>query len=111
MSPCARALRLLALLLLPSLASAQTYLNVSAQSTASNVHVSWSLQEGSHPGGYPAWTGFDVLRRSVGECGPYATVNAQPFPRQASNDYFEVPPPGKMYEYRVVFVDENRQEV
>jgi hypothetical protein len=38
-------------------------------------------------------------------------VNAQPFPRQASNDYFEVPPPGKMYEYRVVFVDASRQQV
>jgi hypothetical protein len=106
-----RVLSLLALLTLPSLAAAQTFLNVDAQSTDSNVHVTWMLQEGSHSPGYPEWTGFDVVRRSVGDCGPSVTVNSEPFPRTASNEYFEVPPPGKMYEYRVVFVDANRQPV
>ena len=74
------------------------------------------FEDPQSPTGHPEWVGYDVLRRSLTECGGYVTVNAQPFPRvqgeSQSFTYDEVPPAtSTMFEYRIVCVDADRQPV
>lgn len=34
-----------------------------------SLSVLWSTHEDPGPNQYPAWVGYDVLRRAAGECG------------------------------------------
>ena len=112
-----RALRCLALsaclsLASVSLCSADTFFTTDVHCGGPSIDVHWSLSESTHPPGYPNWTGIDVQRRPLPGCGPYVTVNPQPFPRVGGEyHYFDTVATGTMYEYRLIFVDANRQEV
>jgi hypothetical protein len=95
----------------PESRGSQTYLNVDAQSTASNVHVNWQLQEGES---IRPTIRVDRFRRAAALGRRLRTVRhgetRSRFPRQASNDYFEVPRREDVRE-TVVFVDASRQQV
>src|SRR5882672_10075313 len=58
-------------------------LNASAScADSSHITFAWSFYEDpSNPTGRPEWVGYDVLRRSLTECGPFMRVNAAPYPR------------------------------
>ncbi len=81
------------------------------------ITVSWSFYElPGYPTGHPEWTGYDVLRRSVNECGDFVRVNPEPFTRvpgeSQSFTYVDMPSSlEKTYEYRVVLIDANRQQL
>ena len=82
---------------------------------SSHISFHWTFWEDPRPIG-PEWVGYDVLRRSVAECGPLLRVNDDPFPHVPgagdSYTYTEVPPtPRTTYEYQVVFVDTKHQQV
>jgi hypothetical protein len=73
-------------------------------------------EDPNNPAGHPEWVGFDVLRRSVADCGPFVRVNDQPYPREPGQSYnytyTESPPERRTtYMYRVIAVDANRQQL
>src|SRR5262249_8706017 len=81
------------------------------------VAVRWTFYEDpAHPTGHPEWVGYDVLRRSLSDCGDFVRVNAEPFARTPGQTesfaYSEVPPAtGTTFQYRVVLVDASRQQL
>lgn len=92
---------------------------VASASCADGSHISldWTYYEDpATPTGHPEWVGYDVLRRSMSDCGPLTRVNAEPFPRTLgitqSFTYTETPPAmGVTFQYRVITVDASRQEI
>jgi hypothetical protein len=105
------ALLLLALACLPGLAVAGP-LTTSAACDGNQVVVSWSWYEDPlQPTGDTEWTGYDVYRRRMADCGEWALVNATPFPRTlGESEWFsltDTPPPGQgwLYEVRLVTAD------
>jgi hypothetical protein len=92
-------------------------LRSSATCTAGDsIAFSWTFTDNPNdPTGRPDWVGYDIQRRTVNPCGAYVRVNAQPFPRlpgSHGHTYVEAAPGTQtMYEYRVIFVDSNRQEI
>lgn len=109
-------------LLASGTAGAQGY-NLSAYSYApgpDSLYVIWTTYEPPGPDQYPAWVGYDVLRRAAGqgECDwpSFVRVNDEIIPRevgQTHTRYFgEVAPSsGILYEYWVQPVDANHQPV
>jgi hypothetical protein len=81
------------------------------------ITFSWSFYEDpALPTGHAEWVGYDVRRRSISPCSPFIRVSAHPYPRTPGATenftYTEVPPiSGRTYEYQVVLVDANRQEI
>jgi len=84
---------------------------------SSSISVHWTFYDDPlNPVAYPEWVGYDVMRRSLSECGPYVRVNADPLPRVVgathSHVFTEAPPARRTtYEYRVIPVDAQRQPV
>jgi hypothetical protein len=81
-----------------------------------SITFTWTFTEHSGlPTGHPEWVGYDVYRRTVDDCGAFVRVNDSPYPRtQQSHGHTltEVPPSrATTYEYRLTFVDADRQEV
>lgn len=81
-----------------------------------NITLTWTWDEftGYPPTGRPDWVGYDVLRRTLVNCGPFVRVNDTPFPRTvgATQTYtFVEPAPASNtpLEYQVIYVDANRQ--
>ncbi len=109
----------LALVLLASLhgLSAAGALSTSASCGGGNLSFSWTFYEDpQNPVAHPEWVGYDVMRRSLAQCGSPVRLNASPYPRVPGvthgYTYTEPPPaPGTTFEYRVVLVDANRQPV
>lgn len=104
--------------LLAASAHAMAALYVNAHCTpTSALHVQWTFTEDAqNPVAHPEWTGYDLLRRVEGSCTPYQRVNAAPFvrtPGQTQTFDYEEPAPatGTMFQYRVILVDANRQEI
>src|SRR2546428_9764184 len=59
------------------------YLSVYANcSDGSHVSLRWYFSDDpANPVIRPEWTGYDVYRRFLTDCGNYVRVNAEPFPR------------------------------
>lgn len=57
--------------------------------------------------------GFDVYRRTAADCGDPVRVNDTPYPRGLPNYMHVDEPPAEeiLYEYKVVFVDDQRKPV
>jgi len=78
---------------------------------ATTITVHWNFYEDPmDPSGHPEWIGFDLMRRTTGDCSYFTRLNDQPFPRAlnqpASGSYDDPTADGfKSYEYRVVPVD------
>src|SRR5437762_10686048 len=65
----------------PTLAGAGS-LSTSASCDASGITVEWTFYEDpQHPVANSDWTGYDVYRRSLTDCGSFARVNPLPIPR------------------------------
>ena len=83
----------------------------------SNASVQWTfVEDPKHPVDRPDWVGYDLLRRSLSECGPPVRVNDTPFPRVVGTTHghtFTEPAPsaGTEFEYQIILVDANRQQV
>jgi hypothetical protein len=79
------------------------------------LSFSWDFYEVGSP--LPSeWVGYDVMRRTVGECEEFVRVNAKPFPRilgmRHSYTYTEPAPAiGTTYEYQVIMVNANRERL
>lgn len=107
------------LLLLSPDVGAQTsgYLSASATCDGGQNRFRWSYYDNpENPTQHPEWVGYDVLRRSLADCGEFVRVNAEPFPRLPGvlhgHTFAEVPPVANVtYHYRVILVDANRNEV
>jgi hypothetical protein len=94
--------------------------SLSSHATAigsSRIDFSWTFYEDPQsPVAHPEWVGYDVYRRSLGNCGPSVRMNVDPFPRVvgATHSYtysdFSFSP-GTTYQYLLVMVGANRQEV
>jgi hypothetical protein len=93
------------------------FVSASAGCSGDSLSFRWTFSEDPQfPTGHPEWVGYDVLRRSLAECGPFVRVNAEPFPRvlgaTESFTYREAAPaPMTTFEYRLAYVDANRQPV
>ncbi len=103
---------LLAVGFLPSLSSAGP-LSTSAACEGDRIVVSWSWYEDPlYPTGDPEWTGYDVYRQGLSDCGEWARVNALPFPRTmgASESFSltDTPPAGQACLYEVRLVRDDR---
>ena len=113
----AAATSLIVLAGLHSAAHAGTYFTDASCGDSSHVTVHWTWYEDpQRPTGHPEWLGYDVLRRSLADCGSFVRVNAEPFVRipgaNQSYAYTEAPPASHTtFKYRVIPVDANRQEV
>jgi len=84
----------------------------------SGITFRWDFYEDPNfpTGSHPEWFGYDVQRRAISPCSRFVRVNAQPYARTPgvteTFTYTEAPPTsGRTYEYRVVLVDANRQEI
>ena len=83
----------------------------------SHISFNWSWYEDpGSPTGHSEWVGYDVLRRSLTDCGPFVRVNATPYPRTPGASeaftFTEVPPAtGTTYNYEVILVDASRQQL
>ncbi len=107
----------IALALCPA-ASRAGALDASA-SSPDGVHITfaWSYYEDpSNPTGHPEWIGYDVLRRSQADCGPFVRVNATPYPRNPgvneSFSFTETPAANATtYHYQVILVDAGRNQL
>jgi hypothetical protein len=92
-------------------------LSASASCTdGSHISFTWTYTEDpAHPTGHPEWVGYDVLRRDQSTCGAFLRVNAATYPRSGVTETFtygETPPsPGTTYQYQVILVDANRQQL
>ena len=92
-------------------------LHAGASCAGTEVSFAWTFVEHHEtPTQHPEWVGYDVLRRSLGDCGAFVRVNAEPFPRvfgaTHAHAYVEVPPlPGVTYQYRVILIDSERNEI
>lgn len=77
------------------------------------VHWSWHETPG-YPALDPLWTGYDVYRRSMADCGAWVRVNDVPYPRtmgaSESFTHVDAPPPSQPWEYRVMLVTDDRQQ-
>ncbi len=101
----------------PRGASAYGYLNSYAACSDSTVVVfQWTFHDDPAAPAQAAWVGFDVVRRTVGDCSPYVRVNDQPFLRTPGAtevfEFVEPTPVGRaLLEYHVVPVDAARQPI
>jgi hypothetical protein len=109
--PAAAFLLFLALACLPVVVVAGP-LTTSAYCNGSQVVVAWSWYEDPmQPTGDPEWTGYDVYRRPMANCGTWVRVNATPFTRtmgaSEAFDLTDTPPTaqGWTYEVRLVAAD------
>jgi len=92
---------------------------LSAYSTCASsdsVYVIWTTYDPTaDPTAHPEWVGYDVMRRALPGCDAYVRANEQSIPRlagQTHTRYFgEVIPAGHLYEYRVIAVDANHQQL
>src|SRR5262245_5210286 len=91
------------------------WLGVSATCTdEANFTLRWTWYESDPPANVPPWVGYDVLRRSLTDCGPFVRVNDTPFPRTVgathTNTFVEAAPSEETtFQYQVIYVDANRQ--
>lgn len=83
-----------------------------------SLYVIWTTSEPPGPDPYPAWVGYDVLRRAAGqgECewANFVRVNDTIIPREVGQTHTRsfgerAPSTATLYEYRVLPVDANRQ--
>jgi hypothetical protein len=113
-----------ALLLLALFASSAAAfpLIMTAASESANGEVTFSWYEGDLPNPGYDFAGYDIWRRALDDCSGWERVNAEIYPRGSGTSipdghngfryqHVDHPPTGHSYEYRVRFVDANRQEV
>jgi len=107
-------------LLAPGKGAAQGYsLDAYAICAGSDsLYVIWTAYEPPGPDPYPAWVGYDVLRRAAGACewASFVRVNDEIIPRQVGQTHTRhfgelAPATATLYEYWVQPVDANRQAV
>jgi hypothetical protein len=101
------------LALLPAPASSD--LLVRAGGDGERITVGWSWYEyAGCPTGDPAWTGYDLYRRSAEDCGAWVRVNPEPFHRtmgvSESFTFVDTPPAPQAYEYEVMLVKDDRTQ-
>ena len=95
---------------------AEHFLEASATCVAGDsIRVNWTFFDTSEgPIVAPPWTGYDVLRRPLSDCGEFVRVNPTPFPWSpgyADNHVYTeaAPASGEMFQYQVILVDDNRE--
>lgn len=81
-----------------------------------SLYVIWTLYETFPPSYHPEWVGYDVLRRALPGCNEYVRANDQIIPREVGTTHTVYwgeanPASGTVFEYRVIPVDANRQEL
>lgn len=81
-----------------------------------SLYVIWTLYEPFPPSNHPEWVGYDVLRRALPGCNEYVRANDQIIPREVGTTHTVYwgeanPGIGTLFEYRVIPVDANRQEL
>lgn len=112
---------LLLIVLFASSAAAFPVIMTSATESA-NGAITFTWYEGDMP--YPGYdfAGYDIWRRALDDCSGWERVNAELYPRGSGtpipdghNGYqyqlVDQPPAGHSYEYRLRFVDANREQV
>jgi hypothetical protein len=112
---------LLVLALIPFTASAFPIIQTGvSESAGGDVAFTWYHSGGAYAG--YEWAGFDVWRRALDDCSHWERVTAQPYPINSGTpipdgyntyqyQHTDHPPAGHSYEYRLRFVDANRNEV
>lgn len=93
---------------------------LSAYSTCApddSVYVIWTLYDPTNdPYAHPEWVGYDVLRRGVATCEDFVRANNEIIPRLAGQSHERywgevIPSTGVVYEYRVIAVDADHQQI
>jgi len=85
-------------------------------SSGTTATVSWLMyiDPDNPPAPVPEWVGYDVYRRSVGDCGPYVRLNPEIIPKAPAFEtltWDDTPPSGTTFEYFVEIVDAQRQHI
>src|SRR6185436_729884 len=82
-----------------------------------SVYVIGTLYDPTNnPYSHPEWVGYDVLRRGVATCEDFVRVNDAIIPRLAGQTHERywgevIPSTGVVYEYRVIAVDADHQQI
>lgn len=87
-----------------------------ASPPADSLYVIWTTYEPFPPSDHPEWVGYDVMRRALPGCDGYVRANEEIIPREVGTTHTvywgePTPAPGTLYEYRVIAVDANRQQL
>ena len=100
----------LLLALAPRSAAAFAYLSYGwSFPDSSRITINWMMHEDPQtPIVAPSWAGWDILRRSLNDCGAPARINLETFPRDSGNthsySFTDEPTPGA-YRYQIVPVN------
>ncbi|HTK30989.1 MAG TPA: hypothetical protein VL332_03425 [Candidatus Saccharimonadaceae bacterium] len=101
-----------------ALAHAGSYDTSAIPNPDGTISVQWAYAElAGYPSGHPEWVGYDVLRRTTGDCAStFQRVNDTIFPRIMGQDqsytFLDTPPGGGIeYEYDVIQVDVDRNRL
>ena len=85
-----------------------------ANGTTASLTWSHSADPANPPDPYEPWVGYDVYRRTLADCGGLVRLNPEIIPKAPlfqTLSWNDAPPGRTAFEYRVIPVDANRQEV